>query len=127
MSDTNHENCQCTGSWSPEGLSRRDFLNRFGLGLGGIALADMIGLEQNRVAAATIDKPIVPHFAPKAKSVIWLFMIGGTSHLESFDYKPTLTKFAGKTISETPYASILKSPSLNLFFLRFTGRAKISS
>ena len=38
-----------------------------------------------------------PHFAPKAKSVIWLFMIGGTSHVESFDPKPELTKYGGKT------------------------------
>ena len=38
-----------------------------------------------------------PHFAPKAKNVIWLFMIGGTSHLESFDPKPALNKYAGKT------------------------------
>lgn len=45
-----------------------------------------------------------PHFAPKAKSVIWLFMNGGLSHLESFDPKPMLTKYAGKTIAETPFA-----------------------
>lgn len=41
---------------------------------------------------------------PKAKSVIWLFMRGGVSHLESFDPKPELTKYAGKSINETPYA-----------------------
>jgi hypothetical protein len=52
----------------------------------------------------------LPHFAPKAKSVIWLFMIGGASHLESFDPKPMLNKYAGKTISETPYKDVLTSP-----------------
>ena len=46
-------------------------------------------------------------FAPKAKSVIWLFMIGGVSHLESFDPKPALNKYAGKTIAETPYKDVL--------------------
>ena len=45
-----------------------------------------------------------PHFAPKAKSVIWLFMNGGVSHMESFDPKPMLNKYAGKTIAETPFA-----------------------
>lgn len=45
-----------------------------------------------------------PHFAPKAKSVIWLFMNGGVSHMESFDPKPMLTKYGGKTIAETPFA-----------------------
>lgn len=48
----------------------------------------------------------LPHAAPKAKSVIWLFMNGGTSHLESFDPKPELDKYAGKTISETPYKDV---------------------
>ncbi len=46
-----------------------------------------------------------PHFAPRAKRVIWLFMNGGVSHMESFDPKPMLNKYAGKTIKETPYAA----------------------
>ncbi len=45
-----------------------------------------------------------PHFPPKAKSVIWLFMNGGVSHMESFDPKPMLTRYGGKTIAETPFA-----------------------
>lgn len=45
-----------------------------------------------------------PHFAPKAKNVIWLFMNGGVSQMESFDPKPMLNKYGGKTISETPFA-----------------------
>jgi hypothetical protein len=47
-----------------------------------------------------------PHFPPKAKSVIWLFMNGGVSHVESFDPKPMLTRYAGKTIAETPFADV---------------------
>ena len=50
-----------------------------------------------------------PHFTPKAKNVIWLFMIGGTSHVESFDPKPALNRYAGKTIAETPFADVLKN------------------
>lgn len=46
------------------------------------------------------------HFAPKAKSVVWLFMNGGMSHMESFDPKPMLTKYGGKTIAETPFADV---------------------
>ena len=46
------------------------------------------------------------HFAPKAKSVIWLLMRGGVSHMESFDPKPLLNKYAGKTIGETPFADV---------------------
>jgi len=48
----------------------------------------------------------LPHFTPKAKSVIWLFMNGGVSHLESFDPKPMVAKYAGKTIAETPFADV---------------------
>jgi hypothetical protein len=51
-----------------------------------------------------------PHFAPRAKNVIWLFMVGGTSHVESFDPKPALVKYDGKTIAESPYRAVLDSP-----------------
>jgi hypothetical protein len=53
-----------------------------------------------------------PHFAPKAKSVIWLFMNGGVSHMESFDPKPMLTKYSGKSISDTPFADVLDPKKL---------------
>jgi hypothetical protein len=54
----------------------------------------------------------LPHFPPKAKNVIWLFMNGGVSHVESFDPKPMLNKYAGKTISETPFADALDPKKL---------------
>ena len=44
-----------------------------------------------------------PHHTPKAKSVIWVFLSGGVSQMESFDPKPALTKYANKTFAETPY------------------------
>ena len=47
-----------------------------------------------------------PHFRPRAKSVIWLFMNGGVSHMESFDPKPMLNVHAGKTIAQTPFAHV---------------------
>ena len=51
-----------------------------------------------------------PHFAPKAKRVIWLFMIGGVSHMETFDPKPALTKYAGRKLSDTPFRDFEQNP-----------------
>jgi hypothetical protein len=92
-----------------ESANRRAFLQDMGLGFGGVALAAIL----NRDLAAGSQVPAdVRRIAPKAKHVIWLFMIGGTSDLESFDPKPALNKYAGKTISETPFSDVLKSPYL---------------
>ena len=90
---------------------RRAFLSDLGMGFTGLVLGAM--LQRDGVARA--GEPAVayrlpdgrPHFAPRAKSVIWLFMVGGTSQMESFDPKPALTKYAGKTIPETPFADVL--------------------
>ena len=96
--------------------SRRTFLSDLGMGFTGLALGAM--LQRDGIArAAAAEAPWVPpsglaHFAPKAKSVIWLFMLGGTSHLESFDPKPALNQYAGKKFHETPYAGVLDSPLL---------------
>ena len=63
-------------------------------------------LQRDGIARAddTTSIPGRPHFTPRAKNVIWLFMLGGTSHLESFDPKPALNRYAGLTINESPYA-----------------------
>jgi hypothetical protein len=83
-------------------LSRRAFLGDMGMGFTGLALSAMLHRDGFAAAASQQGRP---HFAPKAKSVIWLFMNGGYSHMESFDPKPMLTKYAGKTIAETPFAN----------------------
>ncbi|MBD3674039.1 MAG: DUF1501 domain-containing protein [Planctomycetaceae bacterium] len=88
--------------------SRRGFMSSLGQGVGGIALASLLNQDS---LAQTVEQQVA-HFAPKAKSVIWMFMIGGASHMESFDPKPELTKHAGKKITETPYADVLTSPYL---------------
>ena len=88
------------------GLCRRTFLGKAGLGFGSLALSAM--LQQDRAASAA-DAPQFdgkPHFPAKAKSVIWLFMRGGVSHMESFDPKPALNEYAGKSIDETPFADV---------------------
>jgi hypothetical protein len=89
------------------GVSRRSFLADCGLGFTGLALGAM--LSRDGFAQGTPDGR--PHLPAKAKSVIWLFMLGGVSHVESFDPKPALNKYAGKTIEESPYKkAILESP-----------------
>ncbi|MFN0106041.1 MAG: DUF1501 domain-containing protein, partial [Bryobacteraceae bacterium] len=77
--------------------TRRDFFTRAGSGLASIALAGLA--QQNGIAAAAKYDPTVPkdpHHAPKAKSVIWLFMEGGPSHIDLFDPKPRLNELAGQ-------------------------------
>lgn len=78
-------------------FSRRDFLWRAGGGLGGIALAAMFGAEGLLGAdRETINTGPLPHFAPKAKRVVQLFMAGAASHLDLYDYKPELVKRHGQ-------------------------------
>jgi len=93
--------------------TRRAFLRGMGLGFGGVALAAMLDRDSMAAESGGASGPPRTHFAPRAKSVIWLFMIGGTSHLESFDPKPALDRYAGKTFEETPYGDVLKSPFLD--------------
>ena len=87
--------------------TRREFLWQMGNGFGGLALAGMLsadGFFAGRAQAATAGafaNPLVPrqpHFRPKAKAVIYLFMYGGPSQVDTFDYKPKLYPLDGKTI-----------------------------
>lgn len=73
--------------------SRRDFLQTAGCGFGAVALAALTGVPQ-----ATAVPPRVAHRPAKAKNVIFLFMEGGPSHLDTFDYKPLLNKLAGQPL-----------------------------
>ena len=84
--------------------SRRAFLADASLGFGALALSVMLHRDGAANEPAWSPPTGQPHFPPQVKSVIWLFMNGGVSHMESFDPKPMLTKYAGKTIAETPFA-----------------------
>ena len=86
-------------------MHRRTFFADLGHGFTGLALAAMLHDERRAHASDSANPPPdgKPHFPPKAKSVIWLFMNGGVSHLETFDPKPNLDKYAGKSIIETPF------------------------
>ncbi|MBB75070.1 MAG: sulfatase [Planctomycetaceae bacterium] len=85
---------------------RRRFLADMGLGCAGLALSEMLRRDGQSNDSGWLPPDGKSHFAAKAKSVIWLFMNGGVSHMESFDPKPMLTKYSGKTISETPFAAV---------------------
>lgn len=84
-------------------LTRRQFLNRVGLGMGGLALASLldphalVGAQPRLVTAGPLA-PRPPHFAGRARSVIHIFAQGAPSHLDTWDPKPMLTKMNGKTI-----------------------------
>src|SRR6476469_4527268 len=80
--------------------TRRTFLQATGLGLGSVALNLLLQRD-----AAAADKyrglPAFPHHKPKAKRVIWLYMSGGPTHLETFDWKPKLAELDGKPMPES--------------------------
>ena len=79
-------------------LNRRQVLNRFGMGLGGLALNEMLAKE-----AVPPDHGVLggTHAPPKAKRIIYLFMSGGPSHLDLYDYKPLLNKRHGEQLPDS--------------------------
>lgn len=88
-------------------MNRRNFLSKTSVGIGTAALASLFGFgflnkTKNGIIAPTSGgvKGILdaPHFAPKAKRVIYLFQSGGPSQLDLFDYKPTLIKRRGEDL-----------------------------
>ncbi len=101
-------------------LTRREFLCKCGMGMGAVSLASLLqatGLGSTGVADAHADlisplAPKAPQFPAKAKHVIHLFMNGGPSHVDTFDPKPSLAKYAGKLL-----------PAENLKTERKTGAA----
>jgi hypothetical protein len=89
--------------------SRRVFLSDTSMGLTGLALGAML---PRKAGANNEDNWVLPdgkpHFQPRAKRVIWLFMLGGVSHVESFDPKPVLTRSPRKT-SRPSFPASMKS------------------
>src|SRR5437879_9083847 len=84
--------------------TRRRFLQQRGTGMCALALTSLFNETLFAAGAKTADaaspKSIGPHFAPKAKNIIHLFMSGGPSHLDLFDYKPELIKRSGQKTPE---------------------------
>ena len=88
---------------APRIETRRHFFGKAATGVGSIALAHMLGRDLGGAAAEAPSGglPGMPHFAPKAKRVIWLFQSGGPSQLETFDPKPGLAKLRGQDLPES--------------------------
>lgn len=100
-------------------ISRRRMLQRCGCGMGYLAFSSLLaGIAQSVAGAASNPLAVrKPHFTPRAKRVIFLFMPGGPSHVDTFDYKPALTRDAGKTLPagfargfSDPNAKLMPSP-----------------
>src|SRR5687767_1878493 len=100
-------------------LSRRDILRRATLGFGSLALADLLSRTTASAAAVSALSPRATHFPARAKRVIYLFLDGGLSQVDSYDYKPLLQRDDGKPLpasiakpkfSFAPTGQILRSP-----------------
>src|SRR5215212_6862004 len=81
-------------------VTRRRFLKQCGTGIGALALASLLNERLFADTPKAIAGAVGPHFAPKAKNIIYLFMSGGPSHLDLFDYKPELVKRSGEKTPE---------------------------
>jgi hypothetical protein len=86
--------------------TRRQMLVDCGLGFTGLAMSAMLQRDASAADATAANGAFVTSVGPaRAKSVIWIFLNGGVSHLESFDPKPAINKYAGLTIDESPHAA----------------------
>jgi hypothetical protein len=96
--------------------TRREFVRDAFAGFGGLALAALLQEEQLRAGTAAALSPKPPHFSARARSVIFLFMAGGPSHLETFDPKPLLNKLEGqrrpKEFGDVKYQQIQSNAKL---------------
>jgi hypothetical protein len=94
-------------------LTRRELLCRAGMGMGAIAMSNMVGQALGATGddASSLNPlmPRKPHFKAKAKRVIHLFLNGGPSHVDTFDPKPSLAKFAGKALPIENYKTERKT------------------
>jgi hypothetical protein len=82
-------------------FNRREFLQRSGMGLGALGLAGLMAPSEAMAGAPGFGGVVAPHDAPRAKRVIHLFLNGGPSHVDTFDPKPALAKYAGQALPET--------------------------
>ncbi|MFO0871076.1 MAG: DUF1501 domain-containing protein [Pirellulales bacterium] len=113
------ESCRASAATQQPPATRRELLRRAAVGFGYVALAGLLG-EETRVQGAPARDPLEPrptHFPARAQRVIFLFMKGGPSHLDTFDYKPLLARDHGKPlpfdkprVQFAPTGTIYQSP-----------------
>jgi Protein of unknown function (DUF1501) len=106
----------------PCNCGRRDFLRLSGAGFGALAFSALRQLEAANSPARSpaLDPlqpfaPRPPHFRPRAKSVIFLYLVGGPSHVDTFDYKPTLQKLSGQPVPTSIRKAVEASKHGNVF------------
>src|SRR5438094_4189829 len=133
--------CNCPhpkNLWELREITRRHFFQQCGVGVGKIALASMLAGGARSVFAGPATLPALannplapkpPHFAAKAKRVIYLFQVGAPSQLDLFDPKPTLAKFDGQPIpsdfvKDQRYAFIEKNANLMAGRFKFVKSGK---
>jgi Protein of unknown function (DUF1501) len=85
----------------PRARTRREFFTRAGSGLAAVALAQMMQQDAQAAPGDDLLAPKPPHHLPKAKSIIWLFIEGGPSHIDLFDPKPKLVELQGQPLPES--------------------------
>jgi hypothetical protein len=106
---------------SPRGLSRREVLFRIGGGFGALALTSVFsdaGLLTASTPAGAARNPLAPrapHFTPRARRLIFLFMNGGPSHVDTFDPKPALARHAGQPLPQRMRSGPLRNNNGRLF------------
>ncbi len=97
----------CNHHHDNSNYTRRDFLTKTSLGLGGLSLASMLNSENlfasNRIQNAAVNLKGLPHYVPKAKRLIYLFQSGAPSQLDLFDHKPLLNKMNGQELPESVF------------------------
>src|SRR5215510_13040367 len=101
-------------------FSRRDFLQKSAFGFGAIAFGDLLSRDRafaksEAASSPNLLAPHQPHFVGQAKHVIFLFMTGGPSHMDTFDPKPELQKRSGQPLPDS-----FKTEGLNLQFMKAT-------
>src|SRR5262245_16501935 len=104
----------------PCNCRRRDFLAQAGGGFASLAAAALSQLDARAAPAVTLDplNPFAarpPHHKPRATSVIFLFMVGGQSKVDTFDYKPELQKLAGKPVPDSIKVAVEATRHANVF------------
>lgn len=105
---------------SPRDCSRRHFLGRMGAGFGAVALSALSKLEAQAGKPLLVDPlnpfaPRTPPLEPRAKSVIFLFMVGGPSQVDTFDYKPALQNLDGKPVPASIRKAVEATRHANVF------------
>jgi hypothetical protein len=108
---------------SPRHQSRRDFLHRLGSGFGSVAFGALLAQQARGATPARppVIDPLNPfrarptHVAPRAKSVIFLFMVGGPSQIDLFDYKPALAGLDGQPVPGSIRRAVEATPFANVF------------